>query len=185
MTQPEFVALPEKIIGDRISLIPISLEYLDDFHHYSSFEKLYEFFEFDRFKSLSESEAYLKKLKCRGQCPDKAYWFIKEVSKLQVIGSIGLTDINPYRGSAELGYSISPEFCGNGYFSEAGRLIERVLFEDRSFHRLMARTHYQNKSSIRGLQKLGFSKEGVLRDYYKMSDGQFADAVLMAKINER
>jgi [ribosomal protein S5]-alanine N-acetyltransferase len=184
MNQSGF-ALPENIDGDRISLVPIGLEYLDDFHHYSSFEELYEYFEFDKFRSRAESEAYLKKLERRCQSAAKAYWLIKENAKSKVIGSIGLTDIDPQRGSAELGYGLSPEYWGNGYFSEAARLIERLLFEERAFHRLMARTHYQNRASINGLTRLGFSKEGVLRDYYKMSDGQFADAVLMAKINDR
>lgn len=178
-------AIPEKIDGSRISLVPICLEYLDDFHHYSSFEELYRYFEFDKFRSREESEAYLKKLQLRCQSAEKAYWFIKENAKSQVIGSIGLTDIDPRRGSAELGYGLSPEFWGNGYFSEAARLIEHILFERCAFHRLMARTHYQNRASISGLKRLGYSKEGVLRDYYKMSDGQFADAVLMAKINDR
>ena len=44
-------------------------------------------------------------------------------------------------------------------------------------HRLVARTSIENVPSIRGLTKLGFKKEGILRDYYCRQTGEWFDYI--------
>ena len=62
----------------------LSMAGLEEMHQYSINEKLYEFFEFDVFKSRSETERYIKKLLHRmaGKGLDRtsSYWFVRLVS---------------------------------------------------------------------------------------------------------
>ena len=48
----------------------------------------------------------------------------------------------------------------------------------------MVRTFESNQASIKGLEKVGFKTEGVMMDYYKKHNGQWFNAVLMAKLSK-
>jgi RimJ/RimL family protein N-acetyltransferase len=51
------------------------------------------------------------------------------------------------------------------------------------FHRLWAKTQFDNHSSIRALEAYGFKREGVLKDFYlSYVDGKRSDAVILAII---
>jgi [ribosomal protein S5]-alanine N-acetyltransferase len=175
---------PVTISSKIISLEPISMAGLDDFHEYSVKPELYKYFEIAQFQLLEESEAYLQKLIDRAETPYAQYWFIKLNKNDKVIGSIGIHSFNANRKSVEIGYGISPDYWGNGYFSEALKLVTEYIFNDLCLHRVVARTASLNKASVDGLEKLGFLKEGTMHDYYRGVDGKWFDAILMAKLNK-
>ena len=89
-----------------------------------------------------------------------------------------------YRSSVEIGYALSPHYWGKGYFLDSISSILDYIFNNLCLHRVVARTSKLNKSSIVGLERSGFKVEGVMKDYYKKHDGNWFDAVLMAKINK-
>jgi ribosomal-protein-alanine N-acetyltransferase len=175
---------PISISSERILLEPVSLVGLDDFHEYSVYPELYRYLEFSPFQSLKESEAYLQKLIDRSETPFAQYFFIKLNKNDKIIGSFGMHSLDTYRKSVEIGYGISPYYWGQGYFSETLKLAMEYIFNDLCLHRVVARTAILNTASIKGLEKLGFLKEGVMRDYYRGVDGKWFDAVLMAKLNK-
>ena len=168
---------------ERLILEPVSLAGLDDFHEYSICSELYKYLEFPPFQTIKETQAYLQKLMERSKSPLAQYWFVRAKEYDKVIGSFGIHNLEVSRGSVEIGYGISPYYWGNGYFNEAAKLVIEHIFNDLDLHRVVARTSISNKASIRGLDKLGFLTEGVMRDYYRGTDGQWFDAVLMAKLN--
>jgi [ribosomal protein S5]-alanine N-acetyltransferase len=169
--------------GSRIVLNPVSLEGLNDFHEYSTCKELYNHFEFSRFKNISESQVYLTKLIERSKSNKQQFWFIKEIETKKVIGSFGVHSLNSYRGSVEIGYGLSPHYWGNGYFKEAADIIIDHVFNNLHLHRIVAKTSVLNKSSITGLKRLKFESEGIMKDYYRKYNGQWYDAILMARIN--
>lgn len=79
-------------------------------------------------------------------------------------GFITLKDIDQRVGSGELGICVASEFHGQGFGTEATRLLTRYAFEELRLHRLVARTFANNDVSRRVLEKLGFQEEGVHRD---------------------
>ncbi len=94
----------------------------------------------------------------------------------------GLTLSNVRRGvtqSCSLGYWMGERFAGQGYMSEAVRLVVAHVFETMKLHRLEAATMPDNARSIRLLEKAGFKREGFARQYLFI-DGQWRDHVLFA-----
>lgn len=79
---------------------------------------------------------------------------------------------------AAIGYSLSREVQGRGYASEAVGELMRYLFEDRGKHRLMADCDARNEPSWRLLDRLGFTREGVLRECFADGEGGWADELL-------
>lgn len=83
----------------------------------------------------------------------------------------------------ELGISIAPEARGQGVGTQAQRLIARYLFACTQANRIQAVTDVKNLAEQRALEKAGFSREAVLREFgYR--DGRWHDGVLYSVLRK-
>ena len=80
------------------------------------------------------------------------------------IGWCGLTRWNPDYRSASMGYCLDGEAWGQGYATEAGRAVLQWAFDALDLNRVQAETDTRNAASARVLEKLGFVREGTLRE---------------------
>lgn len=78
---------------------------------------------------------------------------------------------------AELGYILGKNYRGQGYAYEAARAMVDFAFESLELHRLWATTFARNERSSKLLRKLGFRREGVLREHC-LKWGRYEDDVL-------
>ncbi|MEM7737243.1 MAG: GNAT family protein [Deinococcota bacterium] len=85
------------------------------------------------------------------------------VYKGQLVGTLGSHDHDDNVKSAEIGYWISQEFQGQGIVSYGCKALCRYLFEVRGLNRLMIRCATGNAKSCAIPERLGFTREGVLR----------------------
>lgn len=158
----------------------ISLTGLDEMHKYSTNDKFYEFFEFNVFKSKTETEQYLKKLINRTKLIDgdiqAMYWFVRLKEDSKLLGSAALVNINQNRKSAEIGYGIDPNYWGKGYVLLLQNALIRYTFESLGLNRLHGITMVDNERTISSIYAAGFKKEGILRDYY-FKDNRFIDGL--------
>jgi len=98
----------------------------------------------------------------------------------------GLTLSNVRRGvsqSASLGYWLGVNHVGQGYMTEAVRLLLPAAFEDLRLHRIEAACLPDNIASIRVLERNGFKREGFARQYLKIN-GIWQDHVLFARLSD-
>ena len=110
---------------------------------------------------------------------DRAYSFLifKNEDKT-LLGGINLGNVR--RGvsqSASLGYWIGEIHSRNGYMKESLKILLPSLFIDLRLNRIEAATLEENVASRNLLKKLGFKKEGLLRNYLKIN-GVWRDHVL-------
>ena len=91
------------------------------------------------------------------------------------IGWVSLTRWNPDYRSAALGYCYTEDSWGHGYASEAARALVRWAYETLDLNRLQAETDTRNTASARVLEKLGFVREGTLRQDC-IVDGEVSDS---------
>lgn len=81
---------------------------------------------------------------------------------------------------AEIGYVLTDDTQrGNGYMKEALPGIIRYGFEKMNLHRIEAFIGPANTPSLKLLNRMGFVKEGHLREHY-FKDGNIEDSVLYA-----
>ncbi len=167
--------------GDRIDLVQLDSSAIDDLDEYSRMPEFFDYLEFPPYTSRAESEEYFEKLVMRSDPSTGHYWMIRLKGDNKIIGTVGVVGIDWRTGSGELGYGISPLYWGQGYFKEALRLAIGHLFKEKGFHRLWAKTQWNNTASIKGLESLGFTIEGKLRDFYlSMKDDCRHDAMMMS-----
>jgi RimJ/RimL family protein N-acetyltransferase len=80
------------------------------------------------------------------------------------LGWCGLTSWNPEYRSASLGYCLDEAAWGHGYATEAARALLQWAFETLDLNRVQAETDTRNLASARVLEKIGFQREGTLRE---------------------
>lgn len=87
----------------------------------------------------------------------------------QVIGGISL-HVNPEHETGELGYLLGRRWWGQGLATEAARAVVDWGFRRFRLHKVYARAHVDNTRSWRVMERLGMTREGVLRGHWKMRD---------------
>jgi hypothetical protein len=110
------------------------------------------------------------------------FWiFLKENPK-KIIGTFSFSKIKMgYFCSASLGYKIDKEFRHKGYCTEAIRFGLYYAKNNLNLHRIFSTVNLDNKNSISLLLKLGFDREGLLKDYVFLN-GKWTNQYLYAKI---
>jgi ribosomal-protein-alanine N-acetyltransferase len=80
------------------------------------------------------------------------------------LGWCGVTRYNPDFRSASLGYCLDEPAWGHGYATEAAGALLQWSFDTLDLNRVQAETDTRNGASARVLEKLGFVREGTLRE---------------------
>jgi len=88
--------------------------------------------------------------------------FIPETT--EAIGQVRLIDWSRLEQRAEVGIWLSRSYWGRGFGTEAVDLVCRFGFRSLRLHRISASVVVGNDSSERMLQKVGFRREGRLRE---------------------
>ena len=91
------------------------------------------------------------------------------------IGWCSLTRWNPEFRSASLTYCFDEPAWGHGYATEAARALLQWAFDTLDLNRVQAETDTRNLASARVLEKLGFVREGTLREDCVVS-GEVSDS---------
>jgi RimJ/RimL family protein N-acetyltransferase len=89
---------------------------------------------------------------------------VDRVSDGAFIGWCSLTRWNPVYRSASLGYCFDDAAWGHGYATEAAHALLGWAFDTLDLNRVQAETDTRNVASARVLEKLGFVREGTLRE---------------------
>lgn len=88
------------------------------------------------------------------------------------VTALGWVVLLPRRAHCyELGYILGRQHWRHGYVYEAACLVLDYAFKERAARRVMADTDPENASSIRLLEKLGFQREGYLREEWETHIG--------------
>ncbi|WP_404427455.1 GNAT family N-acetyltransferase [Ureibacillus chungkukjangi] len=91
-------------------------------------------------------------------------WGIEVKRTKGIIGTIGFNGWSPKHRKAEIGYEIHPDYWRKGYTTEALSKVLPYGFDVMGLSRIGAIVFIENEASNNLLIKLGFKKEGVLRE---------------------
>jgi ribosomal-protein-alanine N-acetyltransferase len=115
-------------------------------------------------------------------------WGIQIKGQSTLAGTCGLFAWNRAWRKCTLGYELNPVCRGQGYMHEALRACLAWGFETMQLNRIEAQVHPDNAPSLRSIERLGFQREGLLRQL-GFWNGQFHDmyqyALLRSECSER
>jgi aminoglycoside 6'-N-acetyltransferase len=121
-------------------------------------------------------EAELRR-QAEGRADDKALVIETEG---EVVGLIQYYEENdPDYRHAAIDLFLAKPAQGRGLGPDAIRAVARYLIDERGHHRLTIDPAVDNTPAIRAYEKVGFRPVGVMRRYWRSSDGRWRDALLM------
>ncbi len=94
---------------------------------------------------------------------------------VRLLGAISLMPHQWAVPSFEIGYWLRSSAEGQGYMSEAVRLLVTYCFETLEAQRLLIRCDVRNARSRAIPERLGFTLEGTLRNDHRGTDGTLRD----------
>jgi ribosomal-protein-alanine N-acetyltransferase len=127
-------------------------------------------------KTREQAVEMLRPLQTPEKMPGFKWWGIELKAEGHLIGTCGYCRWDKQHHRAEIGYDLWPDYWGQGLMPEALQALLQFGFEEMDLNRVEATTHTENERSQRVLAKLGFQREGILREYY-CRDGSYNDQV--------
>ncbi|QLC24546.1 GNAT family N-acetyltransferase [Parasphingopyxis algicola] len=143
---------------DRLVLRPLVVRDAGAMHHFLSDEEAMRYWSSGPHTSVAETRAYIAVNSVGGRYPS---WAITKAGG-EALGWVVL--IAGREGVAEIGYNLRRSHWRKGYVGEA---VARVIdhgFGEMGLCRISADTDPDNEGSNALLEKLGFQREGYLRE---------------------
>ena len=103
-------------------------------------------------------------------------WGVARRADNMLIGTTTLYNLDFTNRRAELGYALGRKHWGQGYMHEALQALLSYAFETLDLRRLEADVDPRNEASIKSLERLGFQREGFLRERWEVG-GEIQDAL--------
>lgn len=109
-------------------------------------------------------------------------WGVSRLEDDRIIGTCTLFAINAPQGRAELGYVLGHEYWGRGYMKEALTALVNFAFRTLAMRRLEADVDPRNVGSLHAVERLGFRREGLMRERWKVN-GELQDSVVLGLLS--
>jgi RimJ/RimL family protein N-acetyltransferase len=91
-------------------------------------------------------------------------------SKLLLVGTIGIKDIDYNSKKVNIGYWIGTQYQGKGIATECIKLVVNYVFYELKLEEISAYVFPGNNPSIRVLEKNGFVKTNEINEYHPLSN---------------
>ena len=104
-------------------------------------------------------------------------WAVADAATDRCLGMVNYHNASPQHRSADIGYLIHPSHHRQGIAAEAVTALIDHCFGPLAMHRLTAFIDPDNTASCRLAERLGFRREGLLRETIFLNNTWRSDAV--------
>lgn len=137
-----------------------------------------------RLLSVDKYKEWFEKDLVEQQKNDELFFLIRTLEEDLTIGLIGLNGIQWVHGDAWVGIGLGErEYWGEGYGTDAMRILLRYAFEELNLHRLSLSVFEYNSRAIRSYEKAGFVIEGRVLQFLNR-DGRRYDMIFMGILRD-
>lgn len=151
---------------------------LGDLHAVFSDARAMRYWSRPAFADLDETRGYLQAIHDGRARGDLLQWGIEHVAEGRIIGTTTLFHIDREQGRAEIGYILGSAWWGHGYANGALRRILQYARDDLRMRRIEADVDPRNAASLKCSERLGFLREGLMRERWVVA-GEVQDAVVL------
>ncbi|MDQ3205057.1 MAG: GNAT family N-acetyltransferase [Pseudomonadota bacterium] len=137
------------------------------------------YWSFPAWTEASQGRAYLDTAIAARSADCMLCWAITEGigEAAPLIGAVTLASIQRDQGRAEIGYALRASHWGRGHAREAVELVLGHAFDGLGLRRVEADIDPRNLGSCRLVERLGFVREGLLRERWQVA-GELCDSAI-------
>jgi ribosomal-protein-alanine N-acetyltransferase len=160
----------------RVSLRWISEKDLDDLYSIFSHPEVMRYWSTPPLADRAAASKLLAEIHDGFQRQSVLKWGLARRTDDTLIGTTTLFNLDFNNRRAEIGYALGRAYWGQGYMREALQATLDYAFGVLDLHRIEADVDPRNAASIRTLERLGFQREGFLRERWQVN-GEIQDAL--------
>ena len=173
----DYLRHPPRLETARLILRQIRMRDAEDIYQWSSDERVARYVLWEPHQSIYDTRDYIRYIRSAYRHRLPSSWAIELKETGRVIGTIGFMWISNENRSAEVGYSMSASFWGQGLMPEALHRLLDFSFESLKLNRIEAQYDTRNPASGRVLEKCGMRTEGILRQRI-FNKGEYIDVCI-------
>lgn len=174
---------PVTLTGRLVRLEPLRLDHAAELYEASRDPALWQFKPVKQPDSVAAMEQLIAatlQLQDAGGCLPFAIIGLEHAS---AVGETRYHSFTPHDYGLEIGWTwLTPAVQRTGVNTECKSLLLCHAFETLGTIRVQFRTHYLNTKSQRAIERLGATREGVLRNQMIMPDGSYRHTVYFSII---
>jgi len=169
---------------DRLVLREMTLEDVGFYYHHFNNDKVIEGSCFPGPKTLEAAKEELERYCINPFKENRGIrWGIIIKADNELVGTCGYYDWNKTVRRAEIGYDLNPTYWRRGIMTEALHVVLKHGFEEMELNMIQAIIDSMNIVSMKLVHRLGFKKEGVLRQR-SFFNGEFRDDVCFSLLKK-
>ena len=127
----------------------------------------------DTLTSVDEVSAFIEAMRAGYAAQQRIMWAITLRGANKVLGVCGMNYWDRKHQRAAIGYDMARAYWGQGLATEAVGAMLRFGFERMQLNRVEAEAVVDNTRSVRLLERLGFQREGIRREFTLEDDGAY------------
>jgi len=163
-----------EVTTPRLTLRPVDEPDLDDLLAVNGDPEVTRFLPYATWHSLEDGRAWLRRAQALGAAGNGRQLVIVHHDDARVIGTLLLFRFDEGSARVELGYVLGRSHWGQGLMSEAVEATCAHAFSTLGIRRIEAEVNPDNAASNALLRKVGFTREGTLRQRW-VAKGQAYD----------
>ena len=105
-------------------------------------------------------------------------WSITRPGEDRLLGHVSLFNLHEPSDRGDIGYGLARANWGQGFMHEALSAVIEYAFGPLGLRRLEADVHPANAASLRAVERLGFRREGLLKERWQVGE-TISDSVLL------
>lgn len=170
---------------ERLYIKEIAWSDAESIHNIHSIPQVDEFNTLGLPKDFNETKALIKSaIEDQSNKNRKEFaWIVRLKNSDIIIGLCGMFNSADKFKIGEIYYKLIPEYWGNGYATEIAKALVKFGFNDLKLHRIEAGAAVENIKSLRVLEKIRMTKEGIRRKILPIR-GQWVDGYQYAIVED-
>ena len=157
------------LTGARVQLRPLRASDADDLFAVHSDPRVMRYWSHVPWTDREQAAARIAQL-ARDRANAEFYTWALTLADDRLIGTVSLFAINRTQRRAEVGYALAARAWGHGYASEGLSLAIAHAFGVIGLERLEADIDPRNEASCRLIERVGFQREGLLRQRWRVAE---------------
>ncbi|MEU1400663.1 bifunctional pyridoxamine 5'-phosphate oxidase family protein/GNAT family N-acetyltransferase [Micromonospora zamorensis] len=172
---------PVSLHGEHVRLEPLDLAHADELHAATGDAEVWRHLGSTRPSTPGETAEVIGTALAAQHRGERVAWVQRCAATGAVVGTTSYYEIDPQRRSVAIGYTyLGRPWWRTGINTEAKLLLLRRAFDDLGAVRVVWHTDIRNVRSQAAIERLGATREGVLRMHRQRPDGSWRDTVQYA-----
>lgn len=184
LTAPALAELrPVTLTGRRVTAEALTSSDAPDLYEFSKDPRLWTWMPRGPFASLEDVERSIGQALAAQATGSLLSFVVRRITDCKLVGHLRYEDPQPLHGSVEIGaVMIAPEHQREKLGHEACLLLFEYAFETLGATRVWMKTDARNEPARRGMESMGMTYEGTLRQHARVRDGYLRDSAVYSFI---